>query len=151
MAYNNGFPMNYPYQYVPQAYPPPPQMQNQQAQQSAQALTPPTIHADIIQLATIKDAEAYPLSAGLSQMFMTRDESAIVIKEAFQNGNRVIVYDRRPEAPPAPVLDPSQVVTWDELEAYLANRARRTAEPPADQPAQTTKRSTARSEKNGAV
>lgn len=139
MAYNSPFPVGYPYQYAP-AYPAPQMPANQQP---AQALTPPTIHADIIQIQSEKDAEAYPLSAGLSQMFMTRDEAAIIVKEAFQNGNRLTVYDRRKEAPPAPALDPASVVTWDRLEAYLDSRTRQAGEPAA----QPARRTAARSEK----
>lgn len=130
----NGFPVNYPY-YAP-AYQPPynnfqpqqmpinqPQPTQAQAQQTAQVLTPPTIHADIIQVQDKQAVIDYPLAVGVSQMFMTRDESAIYIKTTYANSQPTIAeYPRKETAPvsASPEIDLHNYVTWDSLERRLA-------------------------------
>lgn len=84
MAYNNGFPVTYPQlplsPFQPQPTPP-------------QAMTPPTIHADIIQIGNEQEAWNYPTG----QMMMLRDDSAILIKTSGANGAPALeVYERRP-------------------------------------------------------
>lgn len=120
MAYNNGFPMTYP-----QFYPQYPQytQQAQASQQMAmpqQSMTPPTIHAEILQVESEQFAENYPVAAGASQMMIKKDESEIYIKTAFANGqSRLDVYARRPERQNKPVLNLDGYVTKDELESRL--------------------------------
>lgn len=123
MAYNNGFPMGYQY-YVPQYQPVQnPYMQTAQpSQQQPQAMTPPTIHADIIQVESEAEADRYPMAANQPpQMFMTRDESAIFIKTMLANNQHDLkVYPLRPPAPPAPPVDLAAYVTRQELDERLA-------------------------------
>lgn len=94
--------------------------QAQQQQATPQTMTPPTIHAEIVQVDGEQAAAQYPVGAGASQMMMARDESAIFVKEATQNGYRMIIYDRRPEAPPAPPFNPADFVRLDELPNLVA-------------------------------
>lgn len=91
-----------------------------QQQPAPQTMTPPTIHAEIVQVDGEQAAAQYPVGAGASQMMMARDESAIFVKEATQNGYRLIVYDRRPEAPPAPPFNPAEFVRLDALPDLVA-------------------------------
>lgn len=92
-------------------------------QRAQQPITPPTIHAEIIQIGSVNDAERYPLAAGGKQMFVTQDESAFILKEQQQTGYILTIYDRRPPEPPAPAIDPAKFVTHDELEERLAKLA----------------------------
>ena len=86
-----------------------------------QALTPPTIHADIVQVDGPEGIERYPLAAGATQMFMTKDEQLILIRTQLQNGQHTDeIYDRRPPAPPAAPINPAEYVRRDELAALLA-------------------------------
>lgn len=121
MAYNNGFPMGYQY-YMPQYQPVQTPYMQQQTQQQPQAMTPPTIHADIIQVESEADAERYPMAANQPpQMFMTRDESTIIIKTMLANNQHDLkVYPLRPPAPPAPPVDLAAYVTRQELDERLA-------------------------------
>lgn len=97
-----------------------PAQPQQQPQAAPQTMTPPTIHAEIVQVDGEQVASQYPVGAGASQMMMARDESAIFIKEATQNGYRLVIYDRRPEAPPAPPFNPSEYVRLDALPDLVA-------------------------------
>lgn len=118
--FGNGFPVGYqpatpqlnPYQYQ--------QYQNQQyqgyqPQQSAQAqqtLTPPTIHAEIIQIdGGRKEVESKPVNVGCSQMFMAKDEQAIYIKSQYANGQFSVCEYRR--------QDPEQEKPEDPLKDYV--------------------------------
>ena len=120
MAYNPYMYGGYynPYQYN-NAYQQqqPPQMQSQQA---AQQLTPPTIHADIVQIVDIKAADNYPVGAGQSQMLMTQDDSAIIIKSVLANGQTVTtIYKRQNTEPQKPEINLSDYITRDEFERRL--------------------------------
>ena len=120
MAYNNGFPIGYQ-QFFPQYqhYQIQP-VQNVQ-QQPQQALTPPIVHADIIQVASETEAANYPVAAGASQMMVAKDDSAIYVKTAFANGQSSLdVFVKRPPAPPEKPVDLSVYVTREELESRLA-------------------------------
>lgn len=99
-----------------------PQQNAPQQQQPAvgRTMTPPTIHAEIVQVDGEQAAAQYPVGAGMSQMMMARDESAIFVKEATQNGYRLVIYDRRPEAPPAPPFDPSKYMLREEVHGLVA-------------------------------
>jgi hypothetical protein len=102
MQYNNyGFPVNYQQQY----------------QQFQQTMTPPIVHADIIQVNGEQDAAAYPVAAGASQMMIARDESAIFVKTAYANGQTGMeVFVRRKQQP----QKEDKYITRDELEQRLA-------------------------------
>ena len=137
-AYQAPYQAQQPYPMAPYGYPmpgavPPVPMQNPalqqppqqpaQAQQAAPMMTPPTIHAEIIQAASMDEIERSNVAPGDSRMYMLKDESAIVIKTAYQNGFDLVIFDRRPPAPPAPQIDPRDYVTREELEARLAQLA----------------------------
>lgn len=124
MAYNYGFPVTYQ-QYYPQyqtqpQYQAQPQYQPPQQQQT-QTMTPPIVHADIIQVSSEAEATNYPVAAGASQMMVAKDESAIYVKTAFANGQSSLnVYTKRPPAQPEKPVDLSVYVTREELETRLA-------------------------------
>lgn len=90
-----------------------------------QPLTPPMIHADIIQVSDAAEAERYQINVGASQMFITRSEEQIYIKEQHPNGYVLTTYDRRPPEPPREALDTAKYVTWDKLEERLAEMTAR--------------------------
>lgn len=97
------------------------QQPTQQAQQSQQGLTPPTIRAEIVQVDSLDAIDRFPMAAGTSQMFMTKDEAAIVVRSMYANGqHNDDVYDKRPPAPPAPTLNPADYVRKDELQALIS-------------------------------
>ena len=96
----------------------PPQQQTQQAANYGPqtAMTPPTIHAEIIQVESEEAVDRLPLAAGASQMYMTRDEGCIIVKTQYANGSfDKVGYDKRPPAPPAPVFEPGEYVRKDEI------------------------------------
>lgn len=123
--YNNGYPATYQQQLQQQQQ----QLYQQQLQQQQQmqAMTPPTIHAEIVQVENEDAAAAYPVGNGLSQMMMARDDSAIYIKSATAAGASLEVYVRRPPAPPAPKFEPGDYVRKDELESLIAAAIERKA------------------------
>lgn len=117
MTYNNGFPMSYQ-QYYPQQQVGFQQPMNipQQAQQ--QMMTPPTIHAEIVQVSNKSEAMNFPVGAGQAQMMMAKDDSAIFIKTAFANGqSNIVEYVREAPDPETPSAD---YVTREEFERRLA-------------------------------
>lgn len=105
MAYNPYFPQ--PYQpYQPQTF-------------------APTIRTEIIQVDNEEAAKAYPVGAGATQMMIARDDSAIYIKSALQNGQYSMeVFVKRPPAPEPEPFDASLYVRKDELAAMLAGMRR---------------------------
>lgn len=129
-AYNNGFPVTYP-QFYPQysQLQQFPQLNQQFSQQQSvvpqqqvqqQMMTPPTIHAEILQVESEQAADNYPVAAGSSQMMIKKDETEIYVKTAFANGqSKLDVYVKRPERPSKPVFDPDGYVTKDEFESRL--------------------------------
>jgi hypothetical protein len=100
----------------------PPQAQAQQAANYGPqtAMTPPTIHAEIIQVESEEAVDTHPQAAGTSQMYMTRAEDKIVIKTQYANGFDKIIYDKRPPAPPAPAFVPEDYVRKDEITKLVA-------------------------------
>ena len=95
---------------------------NTQQQGQAQMLTPPTIDAKIIQVDSIEAIDRFPMAAGTSQMYMTKDEQNIVVRSMYANGqHNDDVYDKRPPAPPVPTLNPADYVRKDELQALIAD------------------------------
>ena len=105
--FNTGFPVTYPQLPLP----------NFQQQLPANGMTPPTIHADIIQVASEEEAWNYPVAAGSSQMMMAKDDSAIFVKSAFPNSQPSMDIYRKEQRKEKPAAD---YVTRDELEAMLA-------------------------------
>ena len=121
--YNNGFPVSYQ-QLYPQYQYQAPQYQQMQQVQNQQGMTPPIVHADIVQIQDEKEGENYPVAAGSSQMMITRDETKILVKTAYPNGqSNVQIYDKRPPAPPEKKIDMADYVTWEKLEERLAGLA----------------------------
>ena len=123
--YNTGFPIGYqPTQiYYPQQQYNNPQQQyiNQVPQaQNQQAISLPTIHAEIIQVDNEQAAENYPLAAGASQMMIAKDDSAIYVKTMFANGQyNLDVFTKRPPRQKQPEIDPNLYITRDEFETRL--------------------------------
>lgn len=111
MAYNNGFPITYPQMMLPQ-YP-----QLPQASQPPQGMTLPTIHADIIQIATEQDGWNQQVAPGVSQIMMTKDEQTIMIKSAYPDRQPTMDIYRKEAQKAIPA--PSDYVTKDELAAAL--------------------------------
>lgn len=98
------------------------QQNQQQGQQQGQMMTPPTIDAKIIQVDSIEAIDRFPMAAGTSQMYMTKDEQNIVVRSMYANGqHNDEIYDKRPPAPPAPTLNPADYVRKDELQALIAD------------------------------
>lgn len=112
----NPFPASYTPMY-PNAWQP----YMQAGQQAPQAMTPPTIHADIIQVENEAEADKYPMSSGSPpQMFIKRDESEIYVKTMLaNNGHELAVYVKRPPKVTAQDVDMGMYVTKDELEKRL--------------------------------
>ena len=122
MAYNSFFPAGYqPAQiYYPQQQQYSQMQQQQQQTQPQQMLTPPTIHADIIQVDGEQSAESYPLSAGSSQMMIARDDSAIYVKTMYPNGQyKLDAFIKRPEASRSASKDLDIYITREEFERRL--------------------------------
>lgn len=139
MAYNN-FPIGYqPAQiYYPQQYSQAQYMQQQQPVQQPQAqqtLTPPTIHAEIVQVENEQAAESYPLSAGSSQMMIARDDSAIYVKTMYPNGQyKLDAFLKRPESPRSASGGSDIYITRDEFEKRLQEILAEREEPPKPKP-----------------
>lgn len=76
-------------------------VQNQFQNPVQQTLTPPTIHAEIIQIdGGRKEVENYPVNAGCSQMFIAKDEQTIFIKSVFANGQWTVAEYQKHEPEP---------------------------------------------------
>lgn len=127
--YNNYFPATYQpvypqYQQQMQYQQPIQQVQQPQVQQQTQQqmMTPPTIHAEIVQVANRQEALNFPVGAGQAQMMMEKDDSAIYIKTAFANGqSNLIEYYRKIEEPETTQKD---YVTREEFEQRLLELAK---------------------------
>lgn len=103
----NYFPTNYPYMQY---------QQTPQYQQNTQQYTPPTIRAEIIQVGDGQEVQNYPLAAGATQMFMSKDDKYIFIKTAYANSPAQIVRYNREEPKTEP---PVEYVTREELDKRL--------------------------------
>ena len=126
MAYNNGFPVNYQYYPQNQFYGNNQPLYNNNIQQpqynnvQQQTITPPTIHAEIIQVDNEQAAVDFPLSAGCSQMMIARDDSAIFVKTMYANGQyNLDVFSKRPASPKKKEIDPDIYITREEFESRL--------------------------------
>lgn len=112
MPYNNYFPNGYN-AYIPQYTYQPGQIQQNQTQTQ---MTPPTIHAEIVQVDSENDARNYPVAAGCTQMLMSKDDEHIYIKSAYANAPaQLIIYNKCAPA----VETPPDYVTKEELEKRL--------------------------------
>lgn len=110
MAFNNGFPVNYP-QYYSQYQQP---MQYQAPQQSSRMI-------EVYAVDNEKAVADMPVSNGNTQMVIAKDDSFIAVKAVGLDGTVAVqYYDKRPPAPPAPSFDPALYVTREELETRLA-------------------------------
>lgn len=116
MAYNNGFPMSYQQFYQPQIGFQ--QTMGIQPQQNQPQMTPPTIHAEIVQIADRNEALNFPVGAGQAQMMIMRDDSAIFVKSAFANGQSSLAEYVKKE--PEPQVSAADYITRDEFERRLA-------------------------------
>lgn len=117
MAFNNGFPMNYPQFYPYQQMP----SMGSMPQPSQQVQTNSRM-VEIIPVDTEEVAAGWPVGIGQTQAMMAKDDSFIAFKTVSVNGQTdFIVYTKRPPAPPEPKLDLGNFVTWDKLEERLAN------------------------------
>ena len=122
------FPGQHPYQdpaymrlMAQQAPQPGPAPHGPQGPQGTQMMTPPTIHAEIIQVDDLEAVDRHAMTPGTTQMYMTKDERFIVIRSMYANGQHAdVVYDRRPPAPPAPTLNPDDYIRRDELPGLIA-------------------------------
>lgn len=84
-----------------------------------QQMTPPTIRAEIIQVENEQAARDYPVAAGMTQMFMSKDDKFIFIKTAFPNAPYDLeIYEKKAKKEPEPVanIDTDKFVTRDEFE-----------------------------------
>lgn len=124
MAYNNVFPATYQQMYPQYQMPQYQQLQGTQmspANGTMQTMTPPMVHADIIQVSSEAEAQNYPVALGASQMMVAKDDSAIYVKTAFANGqSNLDVFVKRPPAPPEKPVDMGLYVTRDEFEQRIA-------------------------------
>jgi hypothetical protein len=86
--------------------------------QSQQMMTPPTIHAEIVQISGKDEAINFPVGTGQTQMMMTKDEASIFIKSVFANGQSTIIeYSKKLEEPGVSKVD---YITRDEFEKRIA-------------------------------
>lgn len=120
MAYNSYFPASYQPYYNPYQFQQPQNLQGTQMSQAGpipQQMTPPTIHAEIVQVDGETAAANYPVGVGASQMMMAKDDSAIFIKTATQNGYDLAVYIRRAPESSKPE---NEYITRAEFETRIA-------------------------------
>lgn len=91
-----------------------------QRQAAASVMTPPTIHAEIVQVDGEQAATQYPVGAGMSQMMIARDDSAIFVKTATANGYALDVFEKRPPAPQPAPFNPDEYVRITALPGIVA-------------------------------
>lgn len=114
--------------------------QQSEPQQTAvgATMTPPTIHAEIVQIDGGEEVAAqYPVGVGMSQMMIARDDSAIFVKTATANGYTLDVFDKRPPAPQPAPFNPDEYVRLSALPELVAAEVQTAIA--AMQPAKTTK------------
>lgn len=114
MPYNNYY--GYNPSYFPQSYINPYQ---QQAQTQTTQMTPPTIHAEIIQVDSEKDAKEYPVAAGSTQMMMSKDDEHIYIKTAYANAPAQFIAYNKAEQAEEKEIDYKNFITREEFEKRL--------------------------------
>jgi len=108
-----------------------PQAQPQQMPVNPQS--PSSRSVEVVPADNIKAATEFPVSAGMTQMIIGRDDSFIVVKAVSVTGQVTLdIYDKRPPEPPAPTINPNDYVRKDELNALIAEAIN------ASQPKRTT-------------
>lgn len=88
----------------------------------SQQMTPPTIRAEIIQVENEQAAKDYPVAAGMTQMFMSKDDKFIFIKTAFPNAPyEMVVYEKQIKMTQesSPTINTDNFVTRDEFESRI--------------------------------
>lgn len=84
---------------------------------------------EVVPASSEKAAQEFPVAAGATQMIIGSDDSFIAIKAVSMAGQVTFdIYDKRPPAPPEPMLNPADYVRKDEL-ADLIAQAMRTETP----------------------
>lgn len=122
MAYNNLFPASYQ-QYYPQYQQYQPNMQiggspNMTNAQNQQMMSPPTIHAEIVQVSDRNEASNFPVGTGQTQMMIAKDDSSIFIKTVYANGQSTLIeYIKKPIEPERQTSD---FITREEFENRIA-------------------------------
>ena len=90
----------------------------QSAAGNAPGMSPPTIHAEIIQVDDEAAGAAYPVAAnGVPQMMIKRDDKEIYIKTAYANGS----YDFDVYVKRTPATAPSPYITREEFEKFASD------------------------------
>lgn len=119
MNYNNYFPASYQPIYPQQIQQPQMQMNQQVMQQPQMLTTPPTIHAEIVQVASREDALNFPVGTGQTQMMIMKDDSTIFVKTAFPNGQiNLDEYIRKPKEEVS--ADKPDFITREEFEQRIS-------------------------------
>lgn len=97
-------------------------VQNQIQAPVQQTLTPPTIHAEIIQIdGGRKEVENYPVNVDSSQMFISKDDQTIFIKSVYANGKYELAEYQKREPEPEQETNPLEnYVTIDMLNSRLS-------------------------------
>jgi len=118
MAYN-GFPASYQPMYYPQYQQPYQTPQYQQPVQSVQQPASRTV--EVFPADNEKAAQEFPVSAGMTQIIIAKDDSFIAVKSVSMTGQVSFeIYDKRPPAPPEKQLDLTAYITREEFETRLA-------------------------------
>lgn len=129
MAYNNGFPINYPQMYPQYNY----LQQPQVVQQPSQVVQQPNDNG-ILWVQGEAGAKSWAVAPGKSVMLMDSESNTFYIKSSDQSGMpmplRIFDYtERTQQTAPNQVLqakeiDMSQFVTWDAFEKKLEELTR---------------------------
>jgi hypothetical protein len=82
----------------------------------------PTIRTELKQVDSLAAIDRIPQAAGTTSAFITKDETAIVFRTMYANGEQSAkIYDVRPPEPPTPKFDPAEYVRKDEVEKLVAS------------------------------
>ena len=98
------------------------------------SVTPKMYHADIVPIKSEADVnnDIVPPN-GEARMYMSEDDRLIATKRVGPNGVETRFYDRRPDSPPQPHIDPQSVVLRSEIDdivnRIIDDRISRNAQP----------------------
>lgn len=96
------------------------QMPGTQMSSANQQDMTPTIRTEIKQVDSIDAIGRTPPAPGTTGAYMTKDETAIIFRSMYANGEyKDRIYDMRPPEPPAPKFDPSVYVRKDEIASLV--------------------------------
>lgn len=88
-----------------------------------QPVSPPTIHADLIQITDISEVDKYTAHVGAPLGFITQSEDKIIFKTAGPDGPvPLTVYIKQPSQPEKQAFNPVDYVRKDEIKG-LVNEA----------------------------